>query len=116
MVLKPSDIVLIPFPFSDLSHQKRRPVILLSFPDDFGDFLAVAVTSQPGHSDAIRLNDEDLASGNLPKTSWVRASKLFSLNSKVAVLALGNLKPQAFERIHEAICMELGCKTSDPKT
>ena len=39
-MLKSSDIVLIPFPFSDLSHQKRRPVLLFTAPDTFGDFLA----------------------------------------------------------------------------
>ena len=109
MTLKRSDIVLIPFPFSDLSHQKRRPVILLTSPDGFGDFLAVAVTSQPGHADAISLNDDDLAAGKLPKTSWIRSTKLFSLNNQVVVLTLGNLKPAAFERIHENICAGLGC-------
>lgn len=43
-MLKPSDIVQIPFLFSDISHQKRRPVLLLTAPDAFGDFLAAAVT------------------------------------------------------------------------
>ena len=29
-MLKPSDIVQIPFPFSDLTHQKRRPVLWIA--------------------------------------------------------------------------------------
>lgn len=41
MMLSPSDIVQIPFPYSDLSHQKRRPVLLLTAPDAFGDFTFV---------------------------------------------------------------------------
>ena len=48
-MLKRSDVVQIPFPFSDLTQQKRRPVMLLTSPDAFGDFLAVAITSQAGH-------------------------------------------------------------------
>lgn len=52
-MLKRSDIVQIPFSFSDLTHLKRRPVLLLTEPDAFGDFLAVAVTSQAGHDDAM---------------------------------------------------------------
>ena len=34
-MLKRSDVVQIPFPFSDLTHQKRRPVMLLTSPDAF---------------------------------------------------------------------------------
>lgn len=76
MMLKRSDIVQIPFPFSDLTHQKRRPALLLSIPGAFGDFLAAAVTSQAGHDDAISLQDDDIVEGRLPKASWVRATKL----------------------------------------
>ncbi|MGA8147205.1 MAG: hypothetical protein WB870_06450 [Gallionellaceae bacterium] len=70
-MLNRSDIVQIPFPFSDLTHQKCRPVLLLTAPDAFGDFLAAAVTSQAGHDDAIALQDDDIVEGHLPKTSWI---------------------------------------------
>ncbi len=56
MILKRSDIAPIPFPFSDLTRQKRRPVLLLTPPDALGDFLAAAITSQAGHNDAILHN------------------------------------------------------------
>ena len=109
-MLNRSDIVQIPFPFSDLSRQKCRPVLILSTPDIFGDFLAAAITSQAGHADAVLLQDDDLVEGRLPKASWVRASKLFSLNRDSVVVTLGSLKPDAFERIHGAICVKLGCQ------
>ena len=109
MILKPSDIIQIPFPFSDISQQKRRPVLLLTAPDTFGDFLAAAVTSQAGHDDAISLQDGDIIEGRLPKASWVRATKLFSLNRDIVIVTLGNLKAEAFERIHGEICVRLGC-------
>lgn len=110
MMLKPSDIVQIPFPFSDLTHQKRRPVILITAPDAFGDFLAAAVTSQAGHEDAILLQDGDLVEGRLPKASWIRATRLFSLNQDAVIITLGGLKPEAFKRIHGEICVRLGCQ------
>lgn len=62
-MLKRSDIVQIPFPFSDLTHRKNRPVMLLTSPEPFGDFLAVAITSQAGHDDAIPLQEDDIANG-----------------------------------------------------
>ena len=110
MILKPSDIVQIPFPFSDLTHQKRRPVLLLTAPDDFGDFLAAAISSPAGHGDAISLRDDDIAGGKLPKASWVRATRLFSLNRDAVLFALGSVKPESFGRIHSEICTRLGCK------
>ena len=34
-MLKRSDVVQIPIPFSDLTQQKRRPVMLLTSPEAF---------------------------------------------------------------------------------
>lgn len=109
MILNRSDIVQIPFPFSNLKSSKRRPVLLLTELDTLGDFLAVAITSQPGHHDAISLKNDDLINGILPKQSWIRGTKLFSLNQEVAVANLGSLKRASFERVHREICMKIGC-------
>ncbi len=110
-MLKRSDVVQIPFSFSDLTHQKRRPVMQLTSLDVFGDFLAVAIISQAGHDDAIQLQDDDIANGQLPKISWIRGTKLFSLNRDSVVVTLGSLRPEAFERIRGEICVMLGCKS-----
>ena len=108
MILNRSDIVQIPFPFSNLEPSKLRPVLLLTGLDTLGDFLAVAITSQPGHHDAISLKNDDLINGLLPKQSWIRGTKHFSLNQEVAVANLGSLKITSFERIHSEICYRWG--------
>ena len=41
------DLLLVPFPFSDLSTTKRRPVLALTALDEYGDFIALPVTSRP---------------------------------------------------------------------
>jgi hypothetical protein len=82
---------------------------LLKELDTLGDFLAVAIASQPGHHDAISLKNDDLIKGLLPKQSWILGTKLFSLNQEVAIANLGSLKIASFERIHREICMKIGC-------
>lgn len=49
MTFDPGNIVLIQFPFSDLKTGKRRPVLMLTNPDNNGDFIALAVTSKSYH-------------------------------------------------------------------
>jgi mRNA interferase MazF len=68
-VFERGDLVLIPFPFSDLSAAKKRPVLMLTRPDAYGDFIALAVTSRPQTDHGIALAPADLAQGSLPLAS-----------------------------------------------
>ena len=45
MSFSPADLVGIPFPYSDLKTEKRRPVLVMTPPDRRGDFICAAVTS-----------------------------------------------------------------------
>jgi len=75
MTCKRGDVALVPFPFSDLSATKRRPVRVLTNADGYGDFLAVGVTSRPHHSNAIAVTDADMIEGRLPVASWVQRGR-----------------------------------------
>ena len=60
------DLLLVPFPFSDLSATKRRPVLALTASDSYGDFIALPVTSRPQAENGVPLAAADLVTGSLP--------------------------------------------------
>ena len=78
-------VVLVRFPFSDLSQTKLRPAILLAGAGR-GDWILCQVTSNPyGDSRAIKLEDVSFASGSLRVTSHARPGKLFTANRDLIV-------------------------------
>lgn len=106
---QPREVVLLPFPFTDLSANKKRPVLILKLPNFQGDFLAVQITSQSGFENALALEQNDFELGLLPKTSYVRPDKLITLNESLVVQRMGRISEKAFTRIQKAVCLNLNC-------
>jgi mRNA interferase MazF len=104
-VVTPSagSVVLIPFPFSDLSQSKLRPAVVLADAAR-GDWILCQVTSK-SYSDpqAIELTDDSFAKGSLHAVSYARPSKLFTANRSLIVRQVGVLKDKMLERIVDAI-------------
>lgn len=109
MNVKPGDIVSIPFPYTDLSTRKRRPVLVITIPDNRGDFICLAVTSVQTQESAVCIKAESLAEGNLPKISWARYDKIFTLSSSLISKKYGSLRNDIFDQIKECLCTHLGC-------
>ena len=96
-------VVLIPFPFSDLSQSKLRPAIVLA---DAGksDWVLCQVTSKSyADSKAIKLSKTDFASGSLKVVSYARPGKLFTASSDLMVARVGDLKKASFQKIIDAV-------------
>ena len=76
-------VVLVKFPFSDLSRSKLRPAVVLADVGR-GDRVLCQVTSkQYGDSSALKLDEADFASGSLQVTSYVRPGKLFTASAEL---------------------------------
>jgi len=110
MSCNPGDLVGIPFPYSDLKTEKRRPVLVITNPDRHGDFICVAVTSVPTHEQSVAIDNASMSAGELPRQSWIRCNKIFTLNESLVVRYYGTLNIAAFIIVREKICSYLGCK------
>ena len=85
MSCNPGDLVGIPFPYSDLKTEKRRPVLVITNPDRHGDFICVAVTSVPTPEQSVAIDNSSMSTGELPRQSWIRCNKIFTLNESLVV-------------------------------
>ena len=54
-------IVTVPYPFSDQSRAKRRPVLALTGPDPWGDFIGCPMTSRDSWLNARPIGDDNPA-------------------------------------------------------
>jgi mRNA interferase MazF len=85
------ELLLVPYPFSDLSAAKRRPVVAVTEPDRYGDFIAFPVTSRPQDEHGIPLTSAELVRGRLPAPSWIRTDRIVTLNATLIVKSVGRI-------------------------
>jgi len=103
------DIIIVPFPFSDLSQAKRRPAIVIAKLEG-DDLILCQITSQTiKDSYAIPINDTDFISGSLKQISNVRPNRIFTVDSNIVLYTAGRLKAEKVNNIIEKI-VEIICK------
>ncbi len=93
------DVVLIRFPFSNLSTSKLRPALVVA-EADFHDVVVCQITSRPYSSArAIRLTDADFMNGGLSRESYARADKLFTASASIVTATLGALNAERLAQV-----------------
>jgi mRNA interferase MazF len=96
-------IVLVHFPFSDLSQTKLRPAVVLADAGR-GDWILCQMTSKPyGDAQAIMLTANDVQTGQLRGTGYARPGKLFTANDDLIKREVARLKPDALIRVIDAV-------------
>jgi len=105
---KRGDIVLVPFPFTDLSSSKKKTRVLSSPPDWFSssnqDLVPVAITSQIGDDPrSVLLDETDFLGGKLPKRSMVKLAKVFTIHSALIGKRIWAITESKLEEILKAI-------------
>ena len=102
------DLLLIPFPFTDLSATKRRPVLALTASDSYGDFIALPVTSRPQTDHGLPIPAVDMLTGTLPAASWVRTDRVVTLNASLVVKTIGRASDRLVAAAVERLCAHIG--------
>ena len=96
-------VILVRFPFSDLTASKLRPAVVLAEAGR-GDWILCQITSN-SYSDpkAIPLSTADFARGSLRVASYFRPGKLFTAHGSLVAGQPGELKAEIFSAVRDAV-------------
>lgn len=103
--IKQGDILLIPFPFTDLTAFKKRPCIVISsnhFSSRNPDIIAAAITSQIPNQlsfSEYKLSAKEQSSCGLPKPSIIKLGKIVTLDQRLIRKKLGKLQSKDTPRV-----------------
>ena len=104
---KQKEIVLVPFPYSDLSSSKRRPVLIVSndrYNQHFDDVVVCVITTNLRKDEySVELEGDDLEIGVLPESSVVKAHKLFTIHQDKIVKKFSVVKDDYFDKVADKI-------------
>jgi mRNA interferase MazF len=101
------DILLVPIPFTDLSSQKRRPVIVISnnsYNKRTTDLVVVAMTSSPAEVDySFTITSDNLEKGALNHPGKVRVDKIYTISTSIVVKTFGRVNEAMLEKIRKEL-------------
>jgi mRNA interferase MazF len=97
------DVVVVPFPFSDLSRSKRRPALVVSaLAGD--DVILCQITSRMIRDQyAMAVTGDDFEAGALQVERNIRPNRIFTADSRIVLYRAGMLKPAKLGEVIDRI-------------
>ena len=101
---KQNDMILIPFPYTDLTGVKQRPALIISNDkiNNTEDRICCLITSKPNNQ-GLRIEGKNLKEGKLRFKSWIKPNRLFTINSKIIKRKLGSVNKEFHQKIIKEI-------------
>jgi len=98
------DIVVISFPFSDLSGSKKRPALVLRNLDGFDIILCQITSKNTKDKYSISLKTKEFQTGTLNQDSNIRINKLFTADKSIINYKAGTLQKTKITIILNKVC------------
>ena len=99
--MKKGDIVLLPFPFTDLSVMKNRPAVVL-VQNDF-DVTVAFITTQLHYKKTTDVVISDFKESGLKKESLIRVNKIATIDRSIVLGKLGELESYIVDKVNESL-------------
>ncbi|MDM9584060.1 type II toxin-antitoxin system PemK/MazF family toxin [Nostoc sp. GT001] len=93
------DVVIVPFPFSDLTQTKRRPALVIATLQG-NDLILCQITSQfVGDIYAIEVDNSDFNFGSLNQPSNIRPNRIFTADKQIILYQAGQIKSEKLTEV-----------------
>ncbi len=97
------EIIIVPFPFSDLSNIKQRPVLVLSKNADnksSDDIITCGITSNlKDNKYSVLIESTNLEQGQIPARSRIKVDKLFTLDKNIIKKKVAKVNRETFDQV-----------------
>lgn len=101
---KKGDIIIVPFPFTDLSGQKVRPALVLACLKNNNDCIVAFITSlKPKRNSSYVIPLSSNGGTGLKVRSWIRIDKIATLTQVSIIGKIGMLTSVDLRQIHESL-------------
>ena len=100
------NIVIVRFPYTDLSGERLRPGLLVADVrhDNQPDWVVCRITTQSlSDGGQIALASDDLATGRLDRASWVRPDRIMTMNESIFGNTVGRLTDAKLAEVLSAV-------------
>jgi len=94
------EIVLVPFPYTDLSISKLRPALIISNKkiNNSEDRICCLITSNPT-KEGMLIEKEYFENGKLPFKSWIKPHRIFTINTKIIQRNLCKINKKFYDKV-----------------
>ncbi len=106
-------IILVPFPFTDLSSQKIRPAVIISCafaesPDTIVAFISSIPFRKSRFHVSLPNTHSDFKKTGLKASSTIRCDKIATLDKKIVLGEVGILSKSLLKKMNTALASALG--------
>lgn len=100
-------MVVVNFPFSDLTQTKRRPALVIAAP--LGDDVILSQITSQARSDAysVALEQADFSTGGLNQISRIRPNRLFTADEAIIAYLAGRTTTAKLDEVIDRLVMIL---------
>lgn len=102
-MIEQRDLLLVPFPFSDQSGRKVRPVIVISnneFNNNSKDVIVIGVTSNISKDKyTINLTNNNLDEGKLLTNCYIKIENVLKLDKELIIKKIGKINKVILKNI-----------------
>lgn len=107
MTYKVGDIILVKFPFTNLTKFKKRPVLIVKSENELGDIICFQITSSAKQTNLLKIENSNMDDSKLSLESYVKYDKCFTISTNIVDKQIAKVNQNLLNKLKKLFCDEL---------